>query len=155
MKRRRFFTVTMGALVLGGLLVAALLILAWVIVPAFRRRYTFNVPSYSRAESIATPAAFKPGVVSASAQKNSVHGNGFVGGPRQVSLQLKASKPSLRHSAIPSGNLSDDFDLTKGLRATPARDSAYTKSSLHSAPAAWARSIWPNMSCSAGPARSS
>ena len=46
-------------------------------------------------------------------------------GPRQVSLQLKAAKPSLRHSAIPSGNLNDGFDLTEGLRAKPSRDSAY------------------------------
>src|SRR6059058_5775359 len=34
--------------VVGGLLLAALAILAWVIVPTFRRRYAFNVPSYSR-----------------------------------------------------------------------------------------------------------
>jgi hypothetical protein len=51
--------------------------------------------------------------------------NGFVGGPRQVSLQLKAAKPTLRHTAIPSGNLNDNFDLTEGLRAKPSRDSAH------------------------------
>jgi len=110
----------------GGLLMAALFILAWVVVPTFRRRYVFNVPTYSRPTSPAAPALFKPRAVSASAapQKKTLQGNGFVGGPRQVSLQLKASKPALRHSAIPSGNLSN-FDLTKGLRAKPSQDSAY------------------------------
>jgi tetratricopeptide (TPR) repeat protein len=111
--------------IVGGLLLAALLILAWVIVPTFRRRYAFNVPSYSRAPSAAAPALFKPRAAPASAppQKNASQGNGFVGGPRQVSLQLKPSKPALRHSAVPSGNLSG-LDLTKGLKAKLSRDSA-------------------------------
>jgi Flp pilus assembly protein TadD len=111
--------------IVGGLLLAALVILAWVIVPSFRRRYAFDVPSYSRAGSAATPALFKPRAAVASAPKRSEQGNGFVGGPRQVSLQLKASKPSLRHSVIPSGNLSGGVDLTKDLREKPSRDSAY------------------------------
>jgi tetratricopeptide (TPR) repeat protein len=109
----------------GGLLLAALFILAWVIAPTLRRRYAFNVPSYSRAISPAAPALFKPRAASASPQKKTLQGNGFVGGPRQVSLQLKASKPSLRHSATPSANLSGGFDLAKGLRAKPSQDSAY------------------------------
>jgi tetratricopeptide (TPR) repeat protein len=109
----------------GGLLLAALLILAWVIVPTLRRRYAFNVPSYPRAASAAAPNLFKPRTTSAPTQKNVLQGNGFVGGPRQISLQLKASKPSLRHSAIPSGNLSGGFDLIKDLKTNSSRDSAY------------------------------
>jgi len=108
----------------GGLLLAALLILAWVIAPALRRRYAFDVPSYSRATSGAAPALFKPKAPSASPQKKTLQGNGFVGGPRQISLQLKASKPALRHSAVPSRDLSGGFNLIKGVRAKPSRDSA-------------------------------
>src|SRR5213593_2861420 len=109
----------------GGLLLAALLILAWVIVPTLRRRYAFDVPSYQRAPSAAAPALFKPKAASASPQKKTLQGNGFVGGPRQISLQLKASKPALRHSAVPSRDLSGGLDLTKNMRAKPSRDSAY------------------------------
>lgn len=118
--------VTRGRMwVVGGLLLAALLILAWVIVPTFRRRYAFDVPRYSRTTSAAPPALFKAREASASPQKKTLQGNGFVGGPRQISLQLKASKPALRHSTIPSGNMSGRFDLATGLRAKPSRDSAY------------------------------
>jgi Flp pilus assembly protein TadD len=108
----------------GGLLLAALLIIAWVIMPTFRRRYVFNVPSYSRATPAAAPALFKPKAAVASPQKKTLQGNGFVGGPRQISLQLKPSKPALRHSVIPLGDLSGSFDLTKGERTRPSRDSA-------------------------------
>ena len=108
----------------GGLLLAALAILAWVIAPTLRRRYAFNVPSYPRAASAAAPALFKPRAASPSPQKKALHGNGFVGGPRQVSLQLRASKPALRPSTIPSGNLSSGLPTTKDLRAKPSRDLA-------------------------------
>ncbi len=109
----------------GGLLLAAIVILAWVIVPSLRRRYAFNLPSYSRTTSAAAPALFKPRAEPALPQKKAVHGNGFVGGPRQISLQLKASKPSLRDTAVPTGNLSHRVDLTKGRSAKPSRDSAF------------------------------
>jgi hypothetical protein len=107
----------------GGLLLSALLIIAWVIAPTLRRRYAFNI-SYPRATSAPVPALFKPRGASVSPQKKTLQSNGFVGGPRQVSLQLKASKPALRRSAVPSGN-AGTLDLAKGLRAKPSRDFGY------------------------------
>jgi len=108
----------------GGLLLAALLILACVIVPTLRRRYAFDASSYSRAASATAPALLKSKAAPGSPQKKALQGNGFVGGPRQISLQLKASKPALRHSAVPSAKLSGRLDLTKGIRAKLSRDSA-------------------------------
>jgi Flp pilus assembly protein TadD len=110
--------------VVGGLLLTGLVILAWVIVPTFRRRYAFNVPSYSQTTPAATPALFKSRTTSALPKKNDLHGNGFVGGPRQVSVQLKASKPSLRHSVIPSA-IPGGFNLAEARRAKPSPGSAY------------------------------
>jgi hypothetical protein len=95
-----------------------------VIAPTFRRRYTFNI-GYPRAASAAAPALFKPRAASVSPQNKTLQSNGFVGGPREVSLQLKASKPALRHSAVPSGKLSGGRELTKGLKAKASQDSAY------------------------------
>jgi Flp pilus assembly protein TadD len=105
----------------GGLLLAGLLILAWVIMPTFRRRYSFNLPSYSRTSSPGAPALFKPRTTSAPTQKKALQGNGFVGGPRQISLQLKASKPLLRHAAIPSAGLSASFEPVKDSGARLSR----------------------------------
>jgi Flp pilus assembly protein TadD len=109
--------------IVGGLLLAALAILAWVIAPTFRRRYAFNVPNFPRTSAAAAPALFKPRA-SVTPQKKNSQGNGFVGGPRQISLQLKASKPSLRHRATPLSNVGS-LDQTNELRAKPSGDSAY------------------------------
>jgi tetratricopeptide (TPR) repeat protein len=105
--------------VVGGLLLAALFILAWVIAPTFRRRYAFNVPSYPRATSDAAPARFKPRTSAMSEKKT---GNGFVGGPRQISIQLKASKPSLGHGDAPLASVGGVLNMAKGLRPKPSRD---------------------------------
>ncbi len=118
--------------IVGGLLLAALLIIAWVIAPTFRRRYAFNVPSsYPREASAAVPALFKPRTTTASPKKNALPGNGFIGGPRQVSLHLKPSKPSLRHAAMPLSNSSAAVDLAEDLRPTPPGDSAYEMGEAH------------------------
>ena len=109
--------------IVGGLLLAAIIILAWVIVPVVRR-HAFNVPRHLRLEPPAErtaggPAAFKPRV--APAQTSSVQDNGFVGGPRQVSVQLKPWKASLRHTAVSTGKLSGAFDRLKERRAKASR----------------------------------
>src|SRR5262245_48883206 len=76
----------------AGLLLAGIFLLAWVIVPVVRER-AFNVPRHLRLEppsgAAAAAAISKPRV--APAQTTSVRGNGFVGGPRQISVRLTAS----------------------------------------------------------------
>jgi Flp pilus assembly protein TadD len=111
--------------IVGGLLLAALLIIAWVIAPSLRRRYAFNVPNYPPANSAPAPALFKPRTAPVIPKKNALPGNGFVGGPRQISVQLTASKPSLRHSVMPSAKLSGSSVATGRLKLQPPGDSGY------------------------------
>jgi Flp pilus assembly protein TadD len=104
--------------IVGGLLFAAVILLAWVIVPVARRHFG-NVPRHLRLEppSGAAPAGaavVKPRV--APAQTSSVQGNGFVGGPRQISVQLKPWKPSLRQTALSRSKSGSAFDRLKQRR---------------------------------------
>ncbi len=107
--------------VVGGLLLAGVVILAWVAVPSLRRRYASNVARYSRITSVPAPAVFKPRA-STMPEKKNLQGNGFVGGPRQISVQLKAFTPSLRQSAAPSRTLNHAMNVANALRPTPSRD---------------------------------
>src|SRR6266581_4552476 len=98
-----------------GLLLAALLLLASVIVPVVRR-HALNVPRHLRLDppsgAAAAPAAvLKPRVVPP--QTSSVQGNGFVGGPRQVSIQLKPWKASLRQTVVSPVRSSGALDRLK------------------------------------------
>ena len=113
--------------IVGGLLLAAIIMLAWVIVPVIRR-HAFNVPRHMRLEPPTGATAggapvFKPRV--APAHTASVQDNGFVGGPRQVSVELKPWQAPLRHTAVPGRKLSGAFDRLKERRAkasqAPAR----------------------------------
>ena len=61
-------------------------------------------------------------------------GNGFFGGPRQVSLRLTASKPSLRHTALPSAKATRSFDGLADLAAKEAQASAYHNAELRKLP---------------------
>ena len=106
--------------IVGGLLLAGLVILASVAVPSLRRRYSFNVPTYSRITSAPAPAVFKPRA-SVMPEKKNLQGNGFVGGPRQVSLQLKAFTSSLRQTPAPSGTLTHATNVANALRTQPSR----------------------------------
>jgi tetratricopeptide (TPR) repeat protein len=90
--------------IVSGLLFAAIILLAWVIVPMARRQFA-NVPRHLRLEppSGAAPAGaavVEPRVVPAAARPSGVQGNGFVGGPRQISVQLKPWESSLRKGAL-------------------------------------------------------
>ncbi len=105
--------------IVAGLLLAALLLLASVIVPVVRR-HALSVPRHLRLEppSGATPApatVLKPRM--APAQTSSVQGNGFVGGPRQVSVQLKPWKASLRQTVVSPVRSSSALDRLKEQRS--------------------------------------
>ncbi|MGA7275407.1 MAG: tetratricopeptide repeat protein, partial [Candidatus Udaeobacter sp.] len=113
--------------IVAGLLLAALLLLASVIVPLVRR-HASNVPRHLRLDppSDATDApatVLKPRM--APAQTSGVQGNGFVGGPRQVSVQLKPWKASLRPTVVSPVRSSSALDRLKEQKAktshVPAR----------------------------------
>jgi hypothetical protein len=115
----------------GGLLLAGLVILAWVLVPVLRR-HAFTTPRHLRLEPPRSAAAaagatiFKPSV--AESKKGVVQeGNGFFGGPRQVSLQLKPWNPAVRQSASPSPKAGGAFDRLKGLKPKPSRAPAHAE----------------------------
>ena len=114
--------------IVAGLLLAAIIILAWVIVPVVRR-HAFNVPRHMRLEPPAQATArsetavFKPNV--APAQATGVKDRRFVGGPRQVSVELKPWQAPLRHNAVPGRKPSGAFNRFKERKAktspAPAR----------------------------------
>ena len=109
-------------LLFGGLLLAGIFLLAWVVVPELRR-YTLNIPNYWQARSDARARTFEPGI--APAEKAIALSNDFFGGPRQVSLQLTTSKPSLRSSALPSAKSSVGFGRLADLRRKGSKGPAY------------------------------
>jgi hypothetical protein len=92
----RFLPDTRTSLV-WGLVLAAVGLVAWAFVPGISRRLA-AVPLYRRPIP-ATGPAMDNGNGQSSAQK--VAPARFFGGPRQVSLQLKASEPNLRRSVRP------------------------------------------------------
>ncbi len=104
--------------IVGGLLLAAVVLLAVAIVPALRR-YKFTVPSASRSEPGTETAVIESRTTPAHA--SSIPGNGFAGGPRQVSLQLKPWKPGLRENALPSVQPSAAPDRLKEFKPKPSR----------------------------------
>ena len=97
--------------IVGGLLLAAVVLIAVAVLPALRRGYKFSVPGSSRPESSADTAVLK--ARTAPAHTSGVQGNGFAGGPRQVSLQLKAWNPPLRQSALAPAKAGGAFNRLK------------------------------------------
>jgi Flp pilus assembly protein TadD len=92
------FAMSRRTWLVGGLLLGGIFLLAWVIAPVLSRR-AFNAPRHLRLEppsgsAAADAAVLKPRV--APAQTTSIQGNGFVGGPRLISVQLTASTPFSR-----------------------------------------------------------
>ncbi|MFL6598091.1 MAG: tetratricopeptide repeat protein, partial [Chthoniobacterales bacterium] len=105
--------------IVGGLLLAAVMLIAVAVLPALRRGYKFSVPGSSRPESSADTAVLK--ARTAPAHTSGVQGNGFAGGPRQVSLQLKAWNPPLRQSALAPAKAGGAFNRLKGPKPKPSR----------------------------------
>src|SRR5438309_3892390 len=105
---------TPQTLLVGGLLLAGIFLLAWVIVPFARvhapevRRRLTNITIYRQATPVTGPRLNE--VTLAPSQEHlATVSNHFVGGPRRVSLQLRASEPSLRRSVLPLGKLDRAF----------------------------------------------
>lgn len=102
--------------IVGGLLLAAVVLIAVAVLPALRR-YKFTVPG-PRPEPSSENAMFKPTTAPAKAPR--MQGNGFAaGGPRQVSLQLKPWSPPSRPSALPSAKPAGVLDRLKSPKPKP------------------------------------
>ncbi len=85
-------------LLVGSLLLAGLVLLAWVIVPEVRRRFA-GAAVFSRTSPANGPSfgAVQP----LSRKPHTSPSSPLSGGPPQVSVRLKASEPSLRRAAMP------------------------------------------------------
>ncbi len=109
----------------GGLLLAGILLLAGVVVSQ-RRRYTFNIPSHfpngsligSRTSNLSKPTT-------SPLEKGVALGNGFFAGPRQVSLQLTASKPLMQRTVLRLTQSHRAFDSSADLRGSVSQAQAY------------------------------
>src|SRR4029079_8527317 len=97
--------------IVGGPLLAAIVLIAVAILPALRRGYKFSVPGSSHPEPAADTAVFN--ARTAPVQTIDVQGNGFAAGPRQVSLELKAWNSPVRPSALPLSKIGGAFNRLK------------------------------------------
>jgi tetratricopeptide (TPR) repeat protein len=92
------------SLLVGALVLAGLGLLAWVIVPEVRRR-GFNLPNFRRAAPATGPQLGGMELAPSSSPEKEVKVTPrLTGGPRQVSLKLRASEPSLRRAVVPLSN---------------------------------------------------
>ena len=122
----------------GGLLLAGILFLAGAVVSQ-GRRYTFTAPSYLSNESrMGSPVSNPSKFGTLSLQKGISSDNGFFGGPRQISLRLTASKPSMERTAlrlIESGGPLGSTDLGGTVAQTPVSQNAEADHKIHRVPA--------------------
>src|SRR5437667_403295 len=109
----------------AGLLLAGIFLLAGVVVSQ-RRRYTFNIPSHfpngsligSRTSNLSKPTT-------SPLEKGVALGNGFFAGPRQVSLQLTASKPLMQRTVLRLTQSHRAFDSSADLRGSVSQAQDY------------------------------
>jgi len=97
-------------LLVGGLLVAGILLLVWVVFSEFRRRVSVSV---YRSPAPATGPSFDALEPETAVEKMAAPKR-LAGGPPQVSLHLKASEPSVRRAAVPFGKTSRPFGANGG-----------------------------------------
>jgi Flp pilus assembly protein TadD len=97
-------------LLVGGLLVAGILLLVWVVFSEFRRRVSVSV---YRSPAPATGPSFDALEQETAVEKIAAPKR-LAGGPPQVSLHLKASEPSVRRAAVPFGKTSRPFSANGG-----------------------------------------
>ena len=87
------------SLIVGALVLAGLGLIAWVVVPIIRQR-GLHMPSVRRAAPATGPQVEGMGFAAAPPTKEMKVMPRLTGGPRQVSLKLKASEPSLRRAVV-------------------------------------------------------
>ena len=118
----------------GGLLLAGILFLGGAVVSQ-GRRYTFTTPSYFSNGSSGSPVSNPSEPSISSFHKGISSDNGFLGGPRQVSLRLTASKPLMQRTAlrlIESGGAFDGLtDLRGTVPQTPVSQNAEADHKIH------------------------
>ena len=81
-------------------LLAAFLLLGWVVIPLFRRGPAKAIANQETSSD--SGAAYDP-IESVGAVEQLVAPTRLAGGPPQVSLQLRASEPALRRAVVPVG----------------------------------------------------
>ena len=95
----------------GGLLVAGILLLVWVVFSEFRRRVSVSV---YRSPAPASGPSFDE-IEPVTAVEKMAAPKRLAGGPPQVSLHLKASEPSVRRGAVPLSKPSRPFGTNGGI----------------------------------------
>ena len=108
-------TGTRNTWLVGALLLAGVFLLAWVIVPELRRRLG-SIALYRQATPVVGPRVDQS--IATAEKPAPVARKGLVGGPRRISLQLKASEPSLRRGVLTLGK--PDRAVARVSAATPA-----------------------------------
>src|SRR5947207_6513495 len=112
---------TRRTLLVGGLLLAGMFLLAWALAPELRR--AFITRSYSHIQPLARPRTLESNI--APVENRIEISDHFLGGPRQVSLRLTASKPPSRVDAFgPAINLNGGASEASAYHRTePHRES--------------------------------
>ncbi len=105
------------AFLVGGLVLAGVALLGWVIVPEIRRR-GLRLPTFRRPSPVTGPRLDEADLIAAAPlQKQIKIAPRLNGGPRQISLKLKASEPSLRRAVVAVGKPARTFGAGPSLDA--------------------------------------